>query len=145
PMTAVHYASVGCNFCAENRDAQLRVINALAQSFIKQREAVLLLGDMNVTDREPGYSLLTQGLTDAFKQVGSGSGHSWGLLKLNPYWPLLRIDYMLTSSAVLPQTFEVDCTARGSDHCAIQGTFVILSSHFPDTILSPIQSPTSSG
>jgi vancomycin resistance protein VanJ len=129
PMTPVHATYTSCSFCAANRDTQLRVIHALAQSFIRQGEAVLLLGDMNVTDREPGYALLTQGLTDAFKQAGSGTGHSWGLRKLNPYWPLLRIDYMLSSPAVLPQTFDVDCTARGSDHCVIEGTFAVLPSH----------------
>lgn len=122
PVTAIN-AIAGCYFCSDRRDAQLRSLNTFAQSFISRGEAVLLVGDMNVTDREPGYQSLTAGLQDSFRQVGSGSGHSWGFHRLNPYWPMLRLDYMLASAQLLPMTFNVDCTSRGSDHCVVWGQF----------------------
>lgn len=124
PVSAIN-AVPNCYFCSERRDGQLRSLNTFAQSFISHGDAVLLVGDMNVTEREPGYATLTSGLQDAFKLVGSGSGHTWGFHRLNPYWPLLRLDYMLASPRVVPLAFDVDCASRQSDHCVVFGKFAI--------------------
>ncbi|HEU5227769.1 MAG TPA: endonuclease/exonuclease/phosphatase family protein [Ktedonobacteraceae bacterium] len=122
PVSAIN-AVPNCYFCSNRRDAQLRSLNTFVTSFIKRGDAVLLVGDMNVTDREPGYHELTTGLKDSFTQVGFGSGHSWGFHRFNPVWPLLRIDYMLASPRVAPLALDVDCAPRGSDHCVLTGRF----------------------
>ncbi|WP_201370278.1 endonuclease/exonuclease/phosphatase family protein [Ktedonobacter robiniae] len=125
PVSSIH-AVANCYFCSERRDGQLRSLNAFAHSFMFHGEAVLLAGDMNVTDREPGYASLTASLQDAFQLAGTGSGHTWGFHRLNPYWPMLRIDYLLASPRVHPTTFDVDCAPRASDHCVIWGQFGLL-------------------
>lgn len=122
PVVAINSVP-NCYFCSDHRDAQLRFINAFVSSLVRRGESVLLVGDMNVTDREQGYRELRAGLQDTFARVGVGSGHSWGIRRFNPLWPLLRIDYMLAGPGITPLAINVDCTARGSDHCVLTGHF----------------------
>ena len=106
------------------RDAQLRAIHGIVNASVLGGESVLLLGDLNVTDREPAYQDLTTGLVDAYRAVGTGTGHTWGLEETMQHgWPLLRIDYLFTSRNITPHRLAVDCTPRGSDHCILLGTF----------------------
>jgi endonuclease/exonuclease/phosphatase family metal-dependent hydrolase len=106
------------------RDDGIKRVRALVEPMLRQGEPLLLVGDFNVTERERAYGELTAGLQDVFVAVGSGSGHTW-----RPEWlarlplPLLRIDYMLSSPKIRPLHMWVDCTPRGSDHCAIHGEF----------------------
>lgn len=108
------------------RDAQLRQIRAAVEPLLGSGEPLLLMGDFNVTEREPAYRDLTAGLQDAQAQVGRGLGLTW-----RPYalmgreWPVLRIDYLLSGPTVTPLQTSVDCRPRGSDHCAIFGTFAV--------------------
>lgn len=108
------------------RDAQLRQIRAAVEPLLGRGEPLLLLGDFNVTEREPAYRELTAGLRDAHVVAGRGLGLTW-----RPYalmgreWPVLRIDYLLSGPTVTPLHTAVDCRPRGSDHCAVFGTFAV--------------------
>lgn len=108
------------------RDAQLRQIRAAVEPLLGRGEPLLLLGDFNVTEREPAYRELTAGLRDAHALVGRGLGLTW-----RPYalmgreWPVLRIDYLLSGPTVTPLHTAVDCRPRGSDHCAVLGAFAV--------------------
>jgi vancomycin resistance protein VanJ len=82
---------------------------------------VLLVGDMNVTEREPAYADLQTPLLDAHTQVGRGWGHTWRLGGL----PLLRIDYLLASPDIVPAWIKADCSAPESDHCSLVGQFAL--------------------
>jgi endonuclease/exonuclease/phosphatase (EEP) superfamily protein YafD len=110
----------------EYRDRGIRHVRALVESLLIQDNALLAVGDFNVTEREPAYEELTAGLCDAQRCVGRGSGHTW-----RPEWlmglplPILRIDYMLSSPAIRPLRLSVDCAPRGSDHCILHGEFAI--------------------
>lgn len=71
---------------------------------------VILCGDFNDTPNSYVYSLLAEGLTDAFREKGFGPGTTYaGTL------PFLRIDYILTDPRIKPYSCRV---ARGaySDH-----------------------------
>jgi vancomycin resistance protein VanJ len=85
---------------------------------------VLVLGDYNVTDREPAYQTLARGLHDAHLEVGWGSGASWRpeRFKGMPFG-LLRIDYLFSAGGLSPVSITTDCTPRGGDHCLVDGTF----------------------
>ncbi|GHO51935.1 endonuclease/exonuclease/phosphatase family protein [Ktedonobacter robiniae] len=115
----------GCLFCPQRRDSQIKALHQFLQPFIQHGERLLLLGDMNTTDREPAYQDLSAGLQDTHLLVGKGSGHSWGIRGLNQYWAFLRIDYMFVTPKVKPLSLDTDCTSRGSDHCVLIGKFSI--------------------
>jgi vancomycin resistance protein VanJ len=108
------------------RDAQLASIHALVAPWVAAGERVLLLGDFNISEREPAYRDLAAGLRDAYLAAGAGAGATWG----PGNWagkglPLLRIDYLFTSPNVTPLGTATDCTFRGSDHCILRGTFAL--------------------
>ncbi len=106
------------------RDTQIAAVRKLIDARLAEGESLLVLGDFNITEREPTYRALVAGLQDAHLLVGHGSGNSWrpGLLKPLPLG-VLRIDYLLTSSHLRPLRTHTDCTPRGSDHCSIHGEF----------------------
>ena len=106
------------------RDDGIGRVRALVDRLRHEQAPLLVVGDFNVTEREPAYRELTAGLQDAHRSAGRGSGLTW-----RPEWlasvplPILRIDYMLTSPELQPLQVTVDRTPRGSDHCIVYGTF----------------------
>ncbi len=111
---------------ATRRDAQVRQIRAAIEPFLQRDEPLLLMGDFNLTERDPAYRELTVGLQDAHGVVGAGVGHTWGPDALMRHrMPLLRLDYVLSSPRVTPFQLGVDCTPRGSDHCLLRGRVAV--------------------
>jgi endonuclease/exonuclease/phosphatase (EEP) superfamily protein YafD len=106
------------------RDRQIVRLRAVIDPLLLGNEPLLLVGDFNTTEGEVAYNEIARGLTDAHREVGWGTGHSW---RLKPSWPfgLIRIDYQWGSSRVTPVRLNTDCTPRGSDHCMLTGTFVV--------------------
>lgn len=106
------------------RDTQIAAVRELIESRLARGEPLLVLGDFNVTEREPTYKTLVAGLQDAHLLVGQGPGNSWRPAALKPM-PLgiLRIDYLFSSPEVKPLRAHTDCTPRGSDHCGVHGVF----------------------
>ncbi|MBO0781534.1 MAG: endonuclease/exonuclease/phosphatase family protein [Ktedonobacteraceae bacterium] len=115
----------GCIFCPERRDRQITALHEFLQPLITRGEQILLLGDMNTTDREPAYRELSANLKDTHLLVGNGNGHSWGIMGLNRYWSLLRIDYIFVTPNIRPLSLDTDCSSRGSDHCVLMGHFAL--------------------
>jgi endonuclease/exonuclease/phosphatase (EEP) superfamily protein YafD len=108
------------------RDALIGEAWHFVQPFLDAGDPLILLGDFNVTDREPAYDDISRGLTDAFKAVGVGTGATWRPGQLSHFdWALLRIDYLFSGPGVVPLSTQVDCTPRGSDHCIVHGTFEV--------------------
>jgi vancomycin resistance protein VanJ len=108
------------------RDALIPHIRAFVDPALARGEPTLLVGDLNVTAREPAYRDLARGLQDVHQHAGRGPGLTWGLdPDLGWRWPLLRIDHMLAGPGVLPLASAVDCTPRGSDHCIVRGRFAL--------------------
>ncbi|NJN16795.1 MAG: hypothetical protein HC822_11265 [Oscillochloris sp.] len=107
------------------RDAQIRAISEYVAGLRSRGEPLLLVGDMNVNDREEAYFDLAHNMIDVHRAVGLGFGHSWRPAFLHPLPALLRIDYMFAANGIQPRNFSTDCTWRGSDHCLIYGEFAI--------------------
>lgn len=78
---------------------------------------LMVAGDFNMADRDPLYATFDARLHDAFAETGWGFGHTysnrWRLL------PQVRIDYVWSSEDIQPQAAQVNCAARGSDHCML--------------------------
>lgn len=108
------------------RDAQIDQIRATVDPLLSRAEPLLLIGDFNLTDREPAYHEVSHGLWDAYRIVGSGMGHTWGPRSLaGSTLPLLRIDYLFGNSGVQPLRLTPNCLPRGSDHCALLGQVAV--------------------
>ncbi len=117
----------GC-FDTSVRDTQISALRSQAyiSNFLEAGQPLILMGDFNITDREPAYRDLSAGLQDVFLRVGAGSGTTWGPIELmNRGISLVRIDYMFSSPNITPISMSVDCTSRGSDHCLVKGRFEI--------------------
>lgn len=107
--------------------ADIAFLRAFIDPLLASNEPVLLLGDFNLTEREPAYHDVSAGLTDAHLETGLGSGNTWILSpvrRLNA--GLLRIDYLFSSPQVAPLRTSVNCAIVGSDHCLLRGVFEIL-------------------
>ena len=124
--TGKQCATVVC-FDSEWRDEQ---IDAMRSRYIgpmlRSGEPFIIAGDFNVTDREPAYGDLSDGMHDAFRTAGQGLGMTWRpafLMQQN--LALLRIDYQFSSPNVEPVDVTVDCAPRGSDHCMVTGQYVL--------------------
>jgi endonuclease/exonuclease/phosphatase family metal-dependent hydrolase len=114
------------DFDPSRRDADITALRAWIEPAISRRDPILVLGDYNVTDREPAYRTLATGLRDAHLAVGNGSGASWRPERFKELpIALLRIDYLLSAGGVTPLTVSTDCTPRGGDHCILTGSFAI--------------------
>ena len=111
-------------YVTTNRDELLSELDQFVTRAEQRGDAVLLLGDFNLTDREPAYKDIASRLQDAQRSVSSGLTGTWRPSKID--WlqaGILRIDYMFASPNVTPLRFNVDCTRGWSDHCVIQGRF----------------------
>jgi hypothetical protein len=72
--------------------------------------------DFNVTDREPGYVDLSEGLVDAHAEIGQGPGSSWRPRPLKGL-PLgiLRIDYLFSANHfALSPSSQTACPGVGT-------------------------------
>ncbi len=116
------------------RDADIAFVRSLIDSDLLERRDVIVLGDFNVTEREPAYASLARDLKDAHGSAGIGPGFSWRppALRALPFG-LIRIDYVLTSETLEAVSTHVDCS-RPSDHCMVLATlFRALSYGVPAT------------
>jgi vancomycin resistance protein VanJ len=107
------------------RDAQIARLRALIAPWLAAGDALLMAGDFNVTEREPGYREAAAGLLDAQRIAGDGASLTWrpAAWPLIGQVPVLRIDYLFSSPRFVPLQVAVDCTPRGSDHCLLSGVF----------------------
>lgn len=107
-----------------SRDAGITFIRSQIDAELSAGHDILVLGDFNVTEREPAYAELVRGLHDAQREAGYGLGLSWRPTQLERLpFGLLRIDYLLASPDFVASSAGPDCTPRGSDHCLIVATF----------------------
>jgi vancomycin resistance protein VanJ len=126
PSTSGRNCSSLTCYATAKRDMRIAATRDFVEAALRRGDNLLLVGDFNVTDREPAYNELAVGLRDAHKRVGIGLGNTWGPASLmSKSLPLLRIDYQFSSPNVTPLNTSLDCTPRDSDHCMVYGTFAI--------------------
>ncbi|HET9851570.1 MAG TPA: endonuclease/exonuclease/phosphatase family protein [Candidatus Limnocylindrales bacterium] len=107
------------------RNADLALVRKRVLELDVQGNDVLLVGDFNTAPTEPAFERLTAGLHDAHAEVGVGPGWTWRPAPLEFLGTgLLRIDLILSTSALLPQRTSIECPARG-DHCLFEATIAL--------------------
>jgi endonuclease/exonuclease/phosphatase family metal-dependent hydrolase len=115
----------GPGYDPRHRDLALEVLRAMVDEGVSRGQRMLLLGDLNLTDREVAYEELSEGLTDAHHAAGSGLGHTWRPPGTELPFGLLRIDMALAGPGLMPVSSEPDCTSSGADHCILDVTLVV--------------------
>jgi vancomycin resistance protein VanJ len=111
---------------AARRDAEIAFTRSFADAEIAAGRRAVLMGDFNVTDREPAGAQLARGLRDAHDVAGWGLGASWAPLAVRKRGiALVRIDRILGGPGAVPTSFRTDCTFYGSDHCVLHATVAI--------------------
>ena len=118
--------TIPVSYDSNSRDRHLAQVRSVVDPILASGEPLLLIGDFNVVDREPGYDDIAAGLIDAHRAVGLGPGHTWrpGRLEWLPFG-LLRIDYVFSANGVTPVSISPECTPRGSDHCIVAGVMAL--------------------
>ena len=122
PARFVTVAGVPVALDTTRRDAAITEIRSGIDTDLATGLQVLILGDINTTQREPAYTDLSTGFRDAHLDVGVGPGNTWlpGALEGLPFG-LLRIDYVFADPNFVFESTYTDCSLP-SDHCLLQAT-----------------------
>ena len=104
-------------FTAERCRADVR---HLARLLDQVDGPLLVLGDFNMTEYSDHYRLVRARLTDVYRTVGRGFGHTFPRLGSFPHglpvpWPMLRLDYVWHSAHFRPLSAHLG-ESGGSDH-----------------------------
>lgn len=83
---------------------------------------VIVAGDFNSVPNSYEYYHLSEGLEDAFLNVGKGSATSF-----HDYKFPIRIDYVFSSASIRPISYKVDRSVKLSDHYPVITTFSLNS------------------
>ena len=91
---------------------------------IDQVEGPLIVaGDLNMSDREQGYTQLAERLQDTYRSTNYGFGFTFPddieVRGITIPIPLVRIDYIWSSYDITPLNTWVECNNGGSDHCMV--------------------------
>lgn len=107
------------------RDAAIAELRAMIEADLQAGRPVIVLGDLNATEREPAYAEFSAGLRDAHLDAGFGPGMTWrpGRLAGLPFG-LLRIDYVFASPDFRVSSMAVACPAT-SDHCLVTAGLLV--------------------
>lgn len=101
------------------RDPAIAAIRSRVDGDLAQGHSLMVLGDFNMTEREPAYGMISARLRDAHLDAGLGPGFTWRPSPVTALpFGMLRIDYVLTTADLIPTSSTVDCTLP-SDHCRL--------------------------
>lgn len=93
-------------------------VAAIRKSVESSPYPVIMAGDFNSVPNSYEYYHLSEGLKDAFMEVGRGSATSF-----HDYKFPIRIDYIFSSETVQPVSYSVDRSVSISDHFPVTATF----------------------
>lgn len=107
-------------------DEPTRVVGAVLERVETIPEPVVVLGDLNIGDRQPFYRLMRRRLLDAHREAGWGFGHTFPNMAFAglPTPPLVRIDYVLHDDSWATRSTRTGNLA-GSDHRYVVAELVL--------------------
>lgn len=118
-------AGIPVSLDSSKRDADIALIRRQIDQDLNAGRSVIVMGDLNTTEREPAYADFSTGLRDAHLEAGIGPGLTWRPSRLAGLpFGLLRIDYVFVSPSFSPFSTFVDC-GWGSDHCRLEAAIRI--------------------
>jgi vancomycin resistance protein VanJ len=107
------------------RNADLLAIRSRIDALITTRLPVVMLGDLNTAASEPAFDRFVTGLRDVHRDVGIGPGWTWRPIRLEFLGVgLVRIDHVVVSPDITPETIGVRCPPVG-DHCVVRAGIAV--------------------
>lgn len=100
-----------------NRSAE---VNYIAKEIKATKHQKIVAGDFNDTPMSYAYNTMARGMNDAFSECGEGYSHTF-----RGFFNALRIDYILSSDDIIPQSYEVLDSVNYSDHLPVIARFKI--------------------
>lgn len=98
-------------------------LTAVLQEVDQTHGPVLVVGDFNLSDREPMYQAFAARMHDAFRETHWGFGFTFPIHghfgPVDVPFPLVRIDYVWSAGGIMPVATQLNCTDIGSDHCML--------------------------
>lgn len=95
-------------------------VEIIKNTIKKSPYPVILAGDFNSVPNSYEYYQLSDGLQDAFVEVGRGNATSF-----HDYKVPIRIDYIFCSPEIIPVSYRVDRRKKLSDHYPVIAEFKI--------------------
>ena len=125
PARFVHGFGLPIALDTTRRDADIATIRRHIDTDLAAGRSVLVLGDINTTEREPAYFDFSAGLHDAHLDAGLGPGFTWRQSDVSGLpFGLLRIDYVFASAPFVFQSAFTNCALK-SDHCSLETTLYL--------------------
>jgi vancomycin resistance protein VanJ len=116
-------ASLPCPYCPDERDGQVQALASFATGLMAAGDHLVVMGDFNLTEREPAYRDLSTVMADA----GDSAGATWRPVAVEGFPPILRLDHIFTSADVVASDARVLCSGTSSDHCPLVATIGLRS------------------
>jgi endonuclease/exonuclease/phosphatase (EEP) superfamily protein YafD len=110
--------------------SQAAAVDLELQRITAAPRALLVVGDLNMTDRQPSYQRLRVRLGDAFREAGWGLGLTFPqdrTLHGLPLPVIVRLDYILHSDVFTATSAHVGI-GPGSDHRFVVADLLLRSS-----------------
>ncbi len=95
-------------------EIRAKQVDAISQHIEQSPYPIVVCGDFNDTPASYSYRRMSKGLKDAFQECGKDYSYTY-----RGFFNLLRIDYILCSDEVTPNSYKVDREARYSDHLPV--------------------------
>lgn len=112
-------------------DVRLAQVQTLLDQLSRVSGPMIVLGDFNTGDREPGYAAMAAQLHDAYRATNWGFGFTFPTHRqigaVTVPLPVVRIDYVWTNEDVTPLATRVVCADNGSDHCMVVADVKVLA------------------
>lgn len=135
PVTFVRFHAVAGPARFQQREQQARALAKLAQS---RPGPLVVAGDLNATDQNRAYAIITEHLRDAWRHAGWGFGHTFPgeptaeiggsrpvILGVPvPLW-LVRIDYIFYSKHLQAAGARLSIYGGASDHRGVVATLTL--------------------
>ena len=103
-------------------NGRLNQVEGLLDELAPIQGPLIVLGDFNTGDREPGYAAMRAQFRDLFRETTPGFGYTFPYQRrMGPLYipvPLVRIDYVWARGPLTPLATSIHCIT-GSDHCMI--------------------------
>lgn len=131
---SIDYRSLGPIPVPTRFDTQLQrqAVQAVLRRIETLSGPILLVGDLNTSDRQPAYASLSEHLRDTYRERGRGLGYTFpvgwsfplGAEHTFPLPPILRIDYVWHNDAWAGRAAWVGSLV-GSDHRYVVADLVL--------------------
>lgn len=106
-------------FISDEDTAHKETIHRLLARAQTEADAVLLLGDFNMSDQFEEYRTITTQYNDVYREVGRGMGYTYPAEGLGMLGQIIRLDYVFRNEGLQAISAHVVAEAGPSDHLPV--------------------------